>query len=86
MPQPGSRSYDVQKHRLQKSMEDQGLDKDTAEDVADDAVHRMANSGDSEPRPDLPSQISPSANPPGNKNRKPDEPAAPTVEDWESEL
>jgi hypothetical protein len=72
MPQPGSHSYDLQKQKLRKDLEDQGVDDDTAEDVADDAMRRKAATGDSKVRPDLPPEADPRANPPGQKNRKPD--------------
>lgn len=74
MSQPGSHSYDVQKHKLEKDLEDQGVDKATAEEVADDAMKRKAETGDDKVRPNLPPQASPSANPPGQKNRKPRDP------------
>lgn len=70
MPQPGSRAYDTQKHKLEKDLDDQGVDDDTAEDVADEAMKEKAATGDSKVRPDLPPEASPSANPPGQKNRK----------------
>lgn len=70
MPQPGSRAYDAQKHKLEKDLEDQGVDDDTAEEVADDAMQEKAATGDPKLRPDLPPEASPSANPPGQKNRK----------------
>lgn len=70
MPQPGSHPYDLQKQKLRKDLEDQGVDDQTAEAVADDAVKRKAATGEKRLRPDLPPEASPSANPPGQKNRK----------------
>ena len=70
MPQPGSRAYDTQKHKLEKDLDDQGVEDDAAEHVADEAMRRKADSGDDKVRPDLPPEASPSANPPGQKNRK----------------
>jgi hypothetical protein len=40
MTQPGSDSYDLQKQELRKGLEDQGVDDETAEEVADDAMKR----------------------------------------------
>jgi hypothetical protein len=71
MPQPGSRSYDTQKHKLEADIEAHGVDKATAERVADQAAREKAATGDRKLRPDLPPKASPSANPPGQKNRKP---------------
>ena len=70
MPQPGSHAYDLQKHKLQRDLEEQGVDDERAAEVAADAMHRQAETGDGTPRPDLPPKASPSANPPGNKRRK----------------
>ena len=70
MPQPGSRAYDSQKHHLEKDLEDRGVDDTTAEQVASDAMKEKAATGDDKVRPDLPPEASPSANPPGQKNRK----------------
>jgi hypothetical protein len=70
MPQPGSHAYDIQKHKLQRDLEEQGVHDDQAEEVAADALRRQAETGDDKPRPDLPPKASPSANPPGNKRRK----------------
>ena len=71
MPQPGSHAYDKQKHHLEKDLDDQGVDDATAERVADDAMKEKAATGSSKVKPDLPPEASPSANPPGQKNRKP---------------
>lgn len=73
MPQPGTHSFDQQKQRLRKELESRGVDDRTAEAVADDAVHRQAETGDGKPTPNLPPQASPSANRPGVKHHKPDE-------------
>lgn len=70
MPQPGSSAYDREKHKLQKDLEDQGVDDDTAEEVAQDAMREKAETGDDKVRPDLPPEASPSANPPNQKNRR----------------
>jgi hypothetical protein len=72
VPKPGSHAYDVQKQRLRKELEDQGVDDDTAEQVADEATRRKAASGDPQVRPLLPPEASPSANPAGVKLHKPD--------------
>jgi hypothetical protein len=44
-------------------------------------MKRAIEAGDSEPRPTLPPKASPSANPPGQKNRKPDDQLRAPVED-----
>jgi hypothetical protein len=73
MPQPGTHSFDQQKRKLRKDLEEQGVDDRTAEAVADDAVHRQAETGDPKLKPRLPPQASPSANRPGVKHHKPDD-------------
>ena len=81
MPQPGSHSYDVQKQKLRKELEDQGVDDSTAEEVADEAMHRKAETGDERVRPNLPPEASPSANPPGEKHHRADVPGFDEGED-----
>jgi hypothetical protein len=83
MPQPGSHAYDLQKQKLRHQLEEQGVDDETAEDVADAAMKRQAETGDAHVRPKLPPQASPSANPPGQKNRKPDDELRAPVEDMD---
>lgn len=72
MPQPGSRAYDAQKHKLKKDLKNKGADADTAEEVADEGAQRMAESGDSTPQPTtLPPEADPAKNPPGQHPPKP---------------
>jgi hypothetical protein len=83
MPQPGSHAYDLQKQKLRHRLEQQGVDDETAEEVADAAMQRAAEAGVTKPRPTLPPQASPSANPPGQKHRKPDDELRAPVEDMD---
>jgi len=80
MPQPGSHSFDQRKQKLRKELEDRGLDDRTAEAVADEAVHRQAETGGDKLKPKLPSEVSPTANEPGVKHHKPDDDWDPTAD------
>lgn len=80
MSQPGTHSYDQRKRKLRRELESKGVDDQTAEAVADDALQRQAETGDDKPRPRLPPQASPSANRPGVKHHKPDDDWDPTAD------